>query len=131
MRLERSERTALREIRRDAAGRVGLRLVCARALEVLQRHHRNLGRMLALNPCGRVGGTSFAATNSLEGFANIGFEAWPVFERRIEDAFHDSSFDLRGPRKPSEFEGANRSADAVLRALYLRPDDARGAGGGD
>lgn len=38
--------------------------------------------------------------------------------------------ELCGLRKSSELEGANRSADAVLGAPDLGPDDARGAGSG-
>ena len=98
-------------------------LVCARPLEVLQRQHRNLRRMLALNPYGAVGGTSFAATNSLEGFANIGFEAWPVFERRVEDAFHDCSSDLCGYTaafsiRPLTYagRGSRRNSKALIEA---------------
>jgi hypothetical protein len=34
-------------------------------------------------------------------------------------------------RKPSELKGADRSANAVLRAFDFRADDARGAGGSD
>ena len=118
--------------------------VCARPLEVLQGQHGNLSRMLArrhdqaLGPSPSRRRTLWKVLRTsvsklglyLNDESETLFITPPLATLRVATTFPFVR-ELCGPRKSSELEGANRSADAVLGALDLGPDDARGAGSGD